>query len=184
MDFVKIAFRVSARLSPKFDGILFSLPGHVYEVDVSDPKNESVDPSLRAEFSKVLEKKNSFQSILETCSDEFGFHVDEKCMDKLAFAKPGLLDRVSRLMEAVKKYLADWPVKFNLAFDKLKEYEIPFDIKDSWYVDTWVQFVHELVSAMWFACGGILGDGLQLASTKKFTASLRHARRSLEFPTW
>ena len=147
---VRIAARIAkVRLAydkkPPF--VSFLVKSHVYSDDVQD---SLLDESLKQAFLEVLQKKSELQDAY----NGFEFKPSEKAFDRMAFMKPGIVDALRLLMEAVKPKLERWVPRFDTTFEALAAYEFPFETENSWYVDTWVQYVHELITAMFIACGG------------------------------
>lgn len=144
MNLVKIAKRLLAG-DVKPTGELFNIDSHVYGKDV---KNSDLDDSLKEKFLYALEVKSKLQSMLGPASSR------ESHFLRLPAAKRPVVDALRDLMESVRSKLTRWPPRFDVAFKRITDYLFPFDMLNVWYIDMWIQFVHELITAMFMACGG------------------------------
>ena len=142
---VRIARRVAMR-DERFEGVGFHLPSHVYDSDIASSR---LDRESKQQFSDMIRAKENFQNLHRRV---LGNPDTEKGSEKLFYAKGGLLDQLGVLTEYVKGKLARRVPRFDKALEKLRGYTFPF--RDLWFVDAWVQYLHELVTAMFIACGG------------------------------
>jgi hypothetical protein len=132
----------------------FGLECHAYLDDVA---GSAIDEDLKQDFSLVLRKKRELQQAFEefdAIQGELHPKTKDKAFENLSFVKPHVTDALRQLMARVEPRLGRWLAKFDTTFEKLAAYEFPFDQENAWYVDLWVQQVHELVTAMFIACGG------------------------------
>jgi len=130
-------------------GVTFELPSHVTKKQV---EQSELPEGLKSAFVDALSQKDRLQVLYNA------FTFDEiaggKSYDKVVFAKAPVVDAVRFLTDAVRSHVKKWIPKFDTSFQQLANYEFPFDVKNAWYIDLWVQYIHEFITAMFVTCGG------------------------------
>ena len=125
----------------------FLIGSHVYEIEVNS--SDLADP-LKQAFLDALHKKHALQDIFNAFEDR----SSERLFNKMSFVKSSVVDSLRKLVEAARPSVKHWPPRFDKVFKDLAGYEFPFEMENAWYVDMWVQFVHEFITALFLVCGG------------------------------
>lgn len=163
----------------------FLIGCHAYDSDVT---NSDLSEPLKQAFLNALHRKHALQDVYNA----FESKSSERLFDKMSFVKSSVVDSLRKLMEAARPNAQHWPPRFDSVFKALADYEFPFEMENAWYVDGWIQYVHELITALFLVCGGFVHCApgpeyvpaeLKQPESAPVTAS-RRARRSLEFPLW
>jgi hypothetical protein len=163
----KKLFRISTNISGKKtfafgdkrpDGVIFRGIGvHVYDRNIND---SSLDSDLKKAFLKSLSAKKDLQIVHSNLEGK----PTEKGLERIAVSKKSVLKPLRELMDLVRSRLGKWLPKFDEAYQKLSDWDFPFDVKNLYMINIWIQQVHDLITALYIVCGGMTSSVKSLES--------------------
>jgi hypothetical protein len=151
--FVRIAARIAGvRVATAPRGESFDLTRHVTQFQVSHSK---LPDDLKTEFVNTLAKKERVQELFV----KYARSLRDSDLKQLEYAQKGLVHSLQSLMRIAENNMIRWVLRFDAALTRIERFDPALVYEsDLWHVDIWVQHVHELVTALFLACGGRTGD--------------------------
>jgi hypothetical protein len=154
MSIARIAARVAGFGSePGFPDILplvYKFFGHASWEDV---ESSPLDDEDKAAVGDVLSKKARLQDLYGAWeASRRSFRDEDKAFHRLAMGRAPVVEALSNLMKAARPKIEQsgekWSPKYDAAFDYIVKWEFPADPDKGWWVDVWVQGVHDLTTAI------------------------------------
>lgn len=118
-----------------------------------DVEESTLDGEAKAAVVDVLSKKARLQDLYGAWeASRRRFRDDGKAFDRLAVGRGPVVEALSNLIRVARPKIEQgggvWSSKYDVAFDDIVQWEFPTDPDKGWWVDVWVQGVHDLTTAI------------------------------------